>query len=194
MITKFFIIGILFFEIFLISLWLPCQRIFEKLYFSSFDVLLKLDESIHNDIGYNTFLARFFHNKIIVSSTEIVNKYMLFWDIRSGLLLFSIIGYFGILYGFWTLLTKEKKTIKLWLAICILLLLPLIEIFNLPIPRVIRFVITTGPLYLFSLYGLWQFSIRYKKHGFIILILLAVISIWYFLVMQHDITTYCQNS
>src|SRR5947199_669682 len=92
------------------SFWITCQKLADKFYFSSYDVALKLDELVHNDVGYATYTVRFFHNKPSIFSIEILNRYLQFWDIQFDVLYFSIVGYFGILYGFWHVLLKENKT------------------------------------------------------------------------------------
>lgn len=179
-------------EIVFLQVWSTCHNLSDKFHFSIFDANLKLQEAITNDVGYSTYAARFFHNKVIVYGTEFLNKYILFWDVRFDVLLFSLIGYFGILYGLWLLITTRRNYVKRLIILGIVLLLPLIEIFQLFQPFQVRFVITILPMYVISLFGLWQFMKRYKRKGLISLFVLLLLSLWYGSVLHNDFNNYCQ--
>jgi hypothetical protein len=194
MIAKILIVIIFLIEIASGSLWIRCQKLADRFYASNLDSQLKLDELVRNDVGYATYTARFFHNKMLVFGSELINKYLQFWDIRFNVLFFSIIGYFGIFYGFWQLLRKEKKTYKTWILILLLLVLPFIEIEHVSIPYWERISIVLFPYYFFSLFGIWQFIKQHKKIGVVTVTILIFISIWYMLVFQKDIfRNFCYN-
>jgi hypothetical protein len=176
------------------SLWIRCQKLADRFYSTNLDSQLKLDELVRNDIGYSTYAARFFHNKILVFGSEIINKYLQFWDIRFDVLFFTIVGCFGILYGFWYLLSKKNKTYKSWIVILVLLALPFIEIGHISLPYQVRIGGILLPFYLFSLFGIWQFIKQHKRFGAAIVMILIIISLWYMLVFQKDIfRNFCYN-
>jgi hypothetical protein len=176
------------------AMWLRCQKLADRFYFSNLDSQLKLDELTRNDLGYSTYIARFFHNKVLVYGSELVNKYLQFWDINFDLFFFSIVGCFGIIYGFWYLFRKEKKTFKIWLLIIALLLLPFVEIEQAPIPFAVRIILVLTPYYIFSLFGIWQFMKRHKKVGALIIGIFIFLSLWYMLVFENDIfKNFCYN-
>jgi hypothetical protein len=185
---------VLLIEIVTGSFWITCQKLSDRFYFSSYDVVLKIDELVHNDVGYATYTVRFFHNKLPLYSIEIINRYLQFWDLRFDVLYFSIVGYFGILYGFWHLLRKENKSYKTWAVLIGLLLLPTIEIFHLILPFAARMVVLFVPYYLFSLFGIWQFLKKHKRLGLFVVIGLILLSIWYTAVFQKEIfRNFCYN-
>jgi hypothetical protein len=194
MISKILITLIFLIELGSVSLWIRCQKLADRFYLSNLDSQLKLDELVRNDVGYSTYTARFFHNKMLVYGGELINKYTQFWDIRFDVFFFSIIGYFGILYGFWHLLRKEKKTYKTWIIVALLLSLPFIEIGHVSIPYWIRIIILLVPYYLFSLFGIWQFIKKHRRIGITLVTILILISIWYIIVFQKDIfKNFCYN-
>lgn len=194
MINRLLILAVFILESITYVFWLGCQKITDKFHFSSLDAQLKLDEVIRNDVGYSTQVARFFHNKVNVYGSELFNKYIQFWDIRFMSLFVSIIGCFGIAYGFWHLLTKKNKTYKTWLVLGFLLLIPFIEVIQFGLPYSVRISIILFSFALFSLFGIWQFLKRYKKVGLLIVVILLAISIWHLIVFQKDIfNNFCYN-
>jgi hypothetical protein len=189
MFNKVLLIIIIFVELNSLRLWMECQKFADRFEFSSFDVFLKLKEAINNDIGYSTYLVRFFHNKIALTLNQLTIKYLYFWDINFGVLLFSFIGYFGIICGFWYLV--ESKLKLKWIILITLLLLPFIEVLKIFNPFQLRFILITAPYFIFSLYGLWQFMKFKGKKGGIFIIVLILMGIWYQLVLQKDIFQNC---
>jgi hypothetical protein len=174
--------------------WLSCQKFADRFYYSPFDSELKLDELVHNDVRYRTYTARFFHNKISVYGNEFANTYLQYFDIRFTLMLFSIVGFFGILCGYWYLFRKKNKTYKTWVIVALLLTLPLIEMTHPPVPFIMRLGAIVVPYYILSIYGIWQFIKHHKKLGIVVVLVLIVLSIWYLAVFEKDILkNFCYN-
>lgn len=180
-------------ELLTIKLWSACQKLPESLYFSSLDIKLKVEEEINNDAGYGTEIVRFFHNKLTIGFDEIVNKYLSFWNINFQAGFLSLIGLFGVICGFWYLLTNKKKNFLTWITVAILLGLPLLHIFALPLPFEFRIGIIWVAYMSFSLYGLWQFLRRFSKKRLCIVSIIAVLSIWYLIAFQSGIFAYFCN-
>jgi hypothetical protein len=181
-------------EMFAIKLWLSCNSFNEAFHFSAFDVKLKVEEQVRNDVGYGVEIVRFFHNKAIVGASELLNKYLFFWETNFQALFFSLVGIFGIWCGFWYIITSKQKRIYKWVIVSGLLLLPFIEIFSISLPFIARLVLLWLPYALFSLYGLWQFLKHTGIKGLIIVMLLLALSVWYLLALQGDIfTIFCYN-
>lgn len=174
---KLLIILIAIFYVLIIYTQVNCNKLCETLHFTVLDSNLKLIEGINNDVGYNTYAARFFHNKAQVYVTEFFNKYLHFWDIQFGILFFSLIGYFGILYGFWYIAVKKKNYERLF-YFSLILLVPLLEIFQVPGSSNIRYILIFVSVGGFSLYGIWQLLSHHKRFGFPIIITLLLLSIY----------------
>ena len=169
--------------------WFKCGSFADPLHYSQFDMVLKLHEAVHNDIGFSAFAARAFHNKIALSAILIFNSYLYFWDIRFGALLFSLVGYFGILCGFWYL-TKSKMKFKWWIFSAFIVL-PFIEIFHFPLPYHQRLISLTLPYQAFSVFGLWKFIEADKWKRLLFLIILITLSICYYFTFVEEIFLNC---
>jgi len=191
---KLIIICIFLYELFVVHIWLGCIKLQDTFLFSQFDAQLKTEYAIGNDVGYPPVLARLFHNKIIIYTTEIINKYFSFWNTQFGALFFSIVGYFGIICGFYYLIFRAKKSLKVIGVLVVLLLIPFIQVFNIHIPFMFKLFVLIIPYYLLSAYGLWEFIRLHKRYGVIIVILLFLISLWYGIIFQKDIfVNFCYN-
>jgi hypothetical protein len=177
MIKKTSLLFILVIEIWVAKFWLICSSFVDFFHFSSIDMHLKLDDLINNDKGFSTLSVRFFHNKIAFFVQEVFSSYLRFWDIRFGVVFFSIVGYFGILCGFWYLI--KSRTRYRWLIVAIFLLLPFLEIFRLIPSFQISFIILAGSYDVLSLYGILGFVRSYKRLGLLLIAILMLISIWY---------------
>lgn len=181
---KLLIILIAIFYVFIAYTQVNCNKLCETLHFTVLDSNLKLLDGINNDVGYNNYTARFFHNKVQVYLAEFFNKYLHFWDIQFGILFFSLIGYFGILYGFWHIAVNEKNYERLFYFLLILFV-PLLEIFQVPGSYKLRYILIFVFLGGFSLYGIWQFLGLRKRFGFLIIITLFLLSI-YLMYISHN--------
>lgn len=181
-------------ELYTLIYWYGCKTLANIFTFSTFDAKLKIDDAVHNDVGFSTNIVRIFHNKAQLYTSEVFNKYINFWDIHFIVLFFTLIGCFGIVCGFWYLLNKNKRTYKVWLLFLGLLILPFIEILPIQIPNWLKVIIILIPYYILSLFGIWQFLRQHKRIGIVIIIFLIIISIWYMLVFQKDIfDNFCYN-
>jgi hypothetical protein len=189
MIRKIIIILSLFITLYALNEWRVCTDFTSPIHFSSLDMKLKLEEAIRNDVGYEPVVARTYHNKLNFGAMVILNSYLRFWDIRQGVLLFSIIGYLGIFLGFWYLIVSKNK-IK-WPLFAVLLLIPFIEVFHFPIAYHIRLGLLTVPYMIFSVFGLWNFLERDKLLRVGLLIILAILSFWFLDVFKSEIFSYC---
>lgn len=187
---KILITFIAIFYAFSIYAQVNCNKPVETLHFTVLDANLKLMEGINNDAGYNTYAARFFHNKAQVYITEFFNKYLHFWDIQFGILVFSLIGYIGILYGFWQLAVKKKNHDRLFYFV-LALFLPMFEIFQVPASSELRHILIFVPLGVFSLYGVWKFLVLHKRFGFQFIFILLFLSIYLMYIFYNDARIYC---
>lgn len=189
MIKKILISIILLVELLAFRLWFACEKLADSFHISFLDDRLKLEEAIHNDTGYPIQLYRFFHNKVAFTINQVFVNYIHFWDIRFGVMLFSIIGYFGVFIGFWYL-TKVKNKYK-WVIFAVLLLIPLIEIFLLPISYQLRISILVIPYQVLSMFGYWQFIKMHRRRAVVFIVILILISIWYQAAFHNEIFFNC---
>lgn len=184
------IISIIFLlELFVAKLWFACRDFSDSFHFSYPKMNLDLLGAVNNDQGFSTAIVRFFHNKPLFLFNQIFARYLHFWDIRFGVMFFSLAGYFGILAGFWYL-TKTKNKYKL-LIFAALLFIPFIEVFSLPLEYKFRFVILSLPYQLLSIFGYWQFTKLHQRRAILFLTILISLSIWYIGVFQKDIFFSC---
>lgn len=191
MIKKLLILIAVGIEINSLRLFLSCRDFSGQFHFSALDMRLKLEEAIHNDVGYSTNLARAFHNKAAFTANQVLVNYLHFWDIRFGAIYFSLVGYFGIFSGFWYLAKRKGKFSRILLIL--LLILPFIEVFRLISEFQIRFLLLSIPYLLLSVYGLWQFIRTNKKKGLITIVILVVLSFWYQSVFSNDVFLNCDK-
>lgn len=189
MIYRITIILILFIEIWTTKLWLICSKFADFFHFSYFDLQLKIEDAVHNDKGFPSSIARFFHNKISFFVHDVFSSYMRFWDIRFGVVFFSIIGYFGLFCGFWYLLKSNIKYKQL--IVIIYLLIPFIEVFRLIHSYQLNLILLSFPYQILSIYGIWSFLSQHKKRGLALVVLLLILSIWYIYALPQDILLNC---
>src|SRR5258708_16286533 len=138
--------------------WFVCKNFTDFFHLSSINVTMQIEDYVHSEKGTSLLLTRFFNNKIIDTVFDLLRIYLQFWDIRFGINWFSPIGYFGIVTGFYYLLSQKKKNIYHWFTLCILLLLPWIEMKIEPnVSLMIKSIYLWLPFSIFSLYGIYQF-------------------------------------
>lgn len=188
------VLVIVVFAIEFISLqqWFLCKRFKDFIHFSSINLNLYLDDLIHNDIGVPLSVIRIFHNKAVVVITLLFKNYLQFWDIRFAVNLFSLVGYFGIILGFWYIFNEDKRKWYIYIVLFILFFLPLIEVLfepNFYFP--LKVILIALPYQVFSLFGAWQFLRKDSTLRAFILIFLIIISMWWYFVLQNDVFNYC---
>jgi hypothetical protein len=179
-----FIVGV-----FYLRQWFLCVNFADPIHFSAFDMSLKLQDAIHNDIGFGTNTVRIFHNKLALGAILISNSYLHFWDVRFASLLFSPVLYFGIWCGFWYL--TQSKTKHKWFILAFLLLLPFVEIFKIGLHYFLRLGIITLPLIILSLFGLRKFIEKDSMKRTLLITILIIFSVWYLSVFGSDIFLNC---
>lgn len=191
---KVLIVIIFISNLLLLRYWLQCDHFNDRMILSQYDIVLKVNEAIGNDVGYNSYIARFFHNKAAVEFSELLGKYLHYWDVHFVFLFYSLVNCFGILYFFLSYFNQSKKTgIQCYLLI-ISVLLPLLLLLNLPIPFPFQLIILAVITQSVALYGIWRFMSLYKSKGVIIIFFLLILSIWYIFVFQKDIfVQFCYN-
>lgn len=192
-IKKIAIILVALAEYFTLQGWLICKNFSDIFHMSSINITLQIDDFTHAEKGSPVLLTRIFNNKLIDGFLDILRFYMQFWDVRFGSNWFSIIGYFGILSGFYYLISNKKKSIFHWFTLFLLVLMPLSEILlALHIPFVIKITYTWLPFSLFSLYGIYQFLNHgiFKKRLIIVLVFL-LLSIWWLTYLPYNLPRYC---
>jgi hypothetical protein len=190
---KIIIIIIACIDLITLNAWFVCQRFTDIFSYSSLNISYQIDTYINSFDGMPRWYAHLLHNKVIQVPIDFIRLYFQFWDIRFGTNWFSIIGYFGILVGFYYFVINKKKKLYHWIILFVLLLLPVVEIlFSPPISFQLKGIYLWIPFILFSFYGIYQFLSQgdLKKRYIFILILIAL-SIWWFLLLPHNIAPYC---
>lgn len=180
-------------EFFTLKVWFVCKNFTDIFHLSSVNIPLQLENAIHTEKGTPILLTRLFNNKFITAAIDYFRIYLQFWDVRFGNNWFSLIGYFGILAGFYYIFSNKKKNIYHWLMLIGILLLPCIEIVIEPhIPLQLKSFYLWLPFTLFSLYGISSFLNHGNlKKRLIIIFLLIFLSLWYLIFLDHGISRYC---
>lgn len=158
--------------------WIGQTEIASQAHFSSFDLQLRLIENIHNDRTIPLWEVRLFHNKLIGSLFDIFGHYLQFWNLVFLSAFFSLAGVVGLGAGLYYFFSRKKHWI-LWLLFGYLLLVPFVEIFgSSTVSYNIRLILVAIPFLFWSLFGYWH-VLQEKKIGWIWIVLLLLLSIWY---------------
>jgi hypothetical protein len=182
-------------ELFYMRLWLACKELKDFFYFSVQNVQLIVIDHIHNDGGLPVTLVRILHNKATVGIIELIRHYLYFWDIRFLVPLLSPIGFFALLAGFWYILRAKLPLIYKSGILFVLLSIPAVEMIIKPqVPFAFRLVLLGVPYVAISLVGILHF-IRGSRQPirYTVCIFLLMLSIWWYMVFQAELTNLCVN-
>jgi hypothetical protein len=172
--------------------WLfHCKNFQEILHVNFQPLALQLKGEAGQDYGLPLLIVRFFHNKLIDSFLLIIKTYFRFWDFTFFGELFPFLGGFGILVAGYYFFASKTKRILHWILFLLFLSTPFIELF---FSSRIPFLIRIGLFYTFfasiSLVGLWKFTLSHKR-DIGILMILAIISVWWLLIADFHLATFC---
>lgn len=171
---------------------LSCSDYNGNFHFSSHVTSFHLNELTSSEGQAPIFIVRLFHNKMIVFLFDIFNRYIQFFNIFYLINIVGLAGLFGLLYFYFSLVYQkiENKFIKIFGII--ILLLPLLEIFQL-----IKQAFFLRTLYLIlpyqaaALMGLFFFLKQNKRVSFAIYFLLLFISVGWIIVFQQELLNFC---
>lgn len=172
--------------------WKECVDFKDFIKLSSINIPLHLEDLVHTDTGMNPLMVRAFHNKVIDFFLIVLRKYLLFFDIRFGINLFSIVGYAGLMSAVYFVSINWKKLSLLFKSYIIFaLILPLIQIIFEPHMRfdtriVIFYVVYSGLI----VYGLSNI-LKKGTLGKVALLVLIFLSVWWLLAMKSEVANYC---
>lgn len=174
------------------AFWLfHCKNFQEILHVNFEPLLLQLQGETSQDYGLPLLIVRFFHNKLIDAFLLIIKTYFRFWDFLFFGGLFPFIGGFGILIAGYYFFASKTKRILQWIPVLLFLTLPFIELFFY---SKIPFLIRISLFYVFfgfiSLMGIKKFVFS-QKWALAILTILAIISVWWFLIADFHLATFC---
>ena len=183
---------ILVVEIAYLAFWLiHCKNFQEVLHVDFSTLALQLKGEAGQDSGVSLFITRFFHNKPVDAVLLVIKTYFRFWDFILFGKLFPFLGSFGILAAGYYFFASNVKRLRYWILFIIFLLLPFVELF---FSAKIPFLIRIGLFYAFfgfiSLFGIKKF-IQSQRWSWVIVLILALISIWWFLVSDFNLATFC---
>jgi hypothetical protein len=178
-ILLFLLIGI---ECFVVLQWTQCTGFADHFHFSSFDLNLRLIESIHNDQGVPLWQVRLFHNKVTGAIFDVFAHYLQFWNLLFLTSLISLAGVIGLGVQFYYYFFKKKKALLSSLLLLTILLVPFVEIFySQRIPFILRFMLLALPLVVWSVLG-YRSLLMEKKINTKIIYVILLISFWYQLI------------
>jgi hypothetical protein len=179
-------------EVFAFAFWFTHCKNFQELLHVNFGPLaLQLKGETGQDLGVPLLVVRIFHNKLIDSILLIVKTYFRFWDFLFTGGLFPFLGGFGILAAGYYFFAEKTKRLWQWGLFIIFLVLPFVELFLYQkIPFLIRFSLFYVIFGLISLLGIRKFALM-QKWGFVILIALTILSVWWMLFANFHLETLC---
>jgi hypothetical protein len=187
----FLLLSIVIENIFLAFWLLHCKNFQEILHVHFGPLALQLKGETGQDYGLPLLLIRFFHNKPVDGFLLTVKTYFRFWDFLLFGELLPFLGSFGILSaGYYFFASKTKRTLH-WIIFLLFLIMPLMELF---LYSRVPFIIRIGLFYTFfasvSLIGLWKFTLS-QKWAWVLILILAIISIWWLLIADFHLATFC---
>lgn len=181
-------------EFLTVKAWYVCTSFTGIFHYSASNLQLQLEDYIYTEKGTPLVLTRLFNNKITDNFLALLRYYLQFWDIRFGTFWFSLIGYFGIFAGFYYFISLKKKKYYHWLFLIILFILPWLELYSFHLSIAIKSIYLWLPYVLFSIFGIYQFLTHGKfKKRIIIIVLLALLSIWWLIFLPYGMSAYCSK-
>lgn len=188
---KYIILGIIItIQIFAFRVWTLCKFFGDYFHLSTYDLSLRINESINNDHGMSLSLIRVLHNKVIGILFDLFRHYMHFWDISFLVYVFSFTGIFGLVLGVWyiTKLSRIKRTS----IFTFLLVIPFIEILKNPdMGYMIKIIVYSLPYLVVIIYGYLKYLENLTRQKLITLLVLGIMSIWWIMVMGVYALRYC---
>lgn len=180
-------------ELLTLNAWFACESFTDIFHYSSINLMYQLEIFINPLKGTPIWFVRLFHNKFVQIPSNFLRFYLQFWDVRFGSIWFSLIGYFGILAGFYYIVSNKKKKMYHWLALLILIILPCIEIIFAPhISIPLKSLYLWLPYAIFSLYGVYQFLIHGNtKKRAVVIFLLLILSFLSIFFIPSEFYRYC---
>ncbi|HUD45086.1 MAG TPA: hypothetical protein VMR41_06070 [Patescibacteria group bacterium] len=187
------LISVFITEVITIANWLHCKNFNDYLHFYSVNRLYYLLENLHNDIGENVLVARFYHNKLTDDVVLFLQYYLRFFDVRFNASLISLSGYAGILLWLYYFFKQRKTKITTFFA-AVFFILPIGEILiNLKLSFILQILIFFVPFIFYSLWGIYEFMNKpnYKKFRISFIIILIIFSLWWLIIIPYAVPVYC---
>jgi hypothetical protein len=179
-------------EISMLTHWLfHCKNFHDVTHLNLQSLLLQLQGEMSQDKGLPFVIIRFFHNKITDFTFTTLKLYFRFWDMLLQGELFPFVGVFGLIAAGWYFVTQKSKRLWQWLFLILLILLPFIEILlYAKVPFLIRIGLFLFAYGIASLLGIGKFTLS-QKWAPVVILILAVISIWWLLVANFRFEVFC---
>lgn len=170
---------ILLVQIYAVYQWTACHDFSGSFHFSSFDLSLRLIDSIHSDHNVPLWMVRLFHNKMIGTGFDIFAAYLQFWSLTFLAGFISLAGIFGMGVSFYYFFAK-KKTVLLWIIFLLVVLIPFGEVLNLVnrFPFTVRIALVALPYLLWSMLG-YRKLLQTERINTKIIDLIIIASLWY---------------
>jgi hypothetical protein len=187
------LIAIAFFiELFSISKWNSCWLFKDFFYFTPKMLTARVIDAINLNSGAPVLLIHIMHNKIIYFLWGSLQTQLEYWDVRFLQVFIGVIGFFGIMFVIWYLLTSLRKNFYIWLLIVFYIIISFVEAFFQPnIVYFWKLVIFGGLLELLSLIGLWQFLKPKSKEHYLFIVFLLVISVCALILFPLSYQSFC---
>jgi len=191
-ITRLFLLITLEIEIAVLAFWLlHCKDFQEILHVNFGQLTLQLKGETGQDLGVPLLIVRLFHNKLIDGTLLIVKTYFRFWDFLFTGGLFPFLGGFGIMSAGYYFFASTVKRAWQWILFILFLMFPFVELFlYAKVPFLIRIGLFYAVFGFISLLGIKKF-LSLQKWGFVILIILVAVFIWWFAITDFHFANLC---
>jgi hypothetical protein len=175
---KILIITAFIIELFSISKWDSCWLFKDFFYFTPKMLTARVIDAINLNRGALVLLTHVMHNKFIYFFWGGIQTQLQYWDVRFLQVFIGVIGFFGIVFIIWYLLTSLRKNFYVWSLVVFYIIISFVEAFFQPnIIYVWKLVIFGSVLELLSIIGLWQFLKPKSNKRYLFVAFLLVISV-----------------
>lgn len=179
-------------EFFAINSWFVCTKFADFFHFSLFDLILRLEEGMHNDSGVPLYIVRIFHNKAVGTFVDVYKHFLYYWDILFLANFISIIGVIGLFFAVWYVFQKNSQKRYIVPIFLFLITIQFVEIFLKPnINFTLKIFCFFIPLVILSLFGWSEYMQRNNKTSIWIVLILGLVSLWWLVTFNQAMSTYC---
>ena len=171
---------------------LVCTNYNGNFHYSSVVDSFHLKQLIANEGSPSIILVRIFHNKLTVFLFDIFGRFIQFFDISYLIKILTLAGLFGLLNFYYLLLSQKIKNKFIDFFGVLILMFPLLEIFqitkqNFPLKMILLII----PYQIASFIGTLFFIKRNKKLSYLIYFILLILSVGWIFVFKNDALSFC---
>jgi len=171
---------------------LVCTNYNGNFHYSSVVDSFHLKQLIANEGSTSIILVRIFHNKLTLFAFDIFGRYMQFFDISYLIKILSLAGLLGLLNFYYLLLSQKIKNKFIDYFGVLILMFPLLEIFQITKQNfLIKMILLIIPYQIASFIGTLSFLKQNKKFSIALYFVLLILSVGWIIVFKNDALSFC---